>query len=496
MASSDKPTAVHFTLIFFVMLSLILGVVTYLNVRDLGVKNAELKAKTDELSQANTGISTRIAEIDELKSRLGYNFSDIGSAGAPQPNTVLGKLAEDLQSMGRDLQEPTVAATLTSMRTALDQAMSEKAAKEAALKEEQDRMLALQSQYQGQLQQVQDSQISSETNLQKFIFERDEIVKQKDDELTRLNADYSRLQLERAQLEDQMGRQERDLNSQIADLQGINRRLQQELDEFRRVSFEVPDGEIRTVDNSSRSVWINLGSQDRLREQITFSVYAKDNHGVGRGPEDIKGRVEVMRILGPHLAEARILEEDLDRPMAPGDVVYTPAWSAGLVESFAFVGEIDVDQDGQSDRALLHDLLASNNSNISLEVDEQATIYPEGARITNQNTKFLVIGYIPDPAQFASADPELDRVKRLGAVQSELIDQAQQQGVRVVSLNDFLGFMGYRPSQRLFLPGNDMPYTLRAGRPAAGSVGDSGGNTSELFREGRPGESGKRSYAQ
>ena len=178
--------------------------------------------------------------------------------------------------------------------------------------------------------------------------------------------------------------------------------------------------------------------------------------------------------------------------MAPGDVVYSPIWTAGLVEEFAFVGEIDFDKDKRSDRKQLHDLLNHANAGITLEVDDQGNRNPPEAKI-DVNTKFLVIGDVPDPALFAAQDPELDRVQRMNSQKAELEKEAKQQGVRIVRLNDFLSYMGFKPQQRLFIPGTGGDYTIKHGRPATGvaeTIGrtkdeSSSGNTSGLFRQNR-----------
>ena len=370
------------------------------------------------------------------------------------------------------------------MRNRIDQLTAELAAAQQSLQNVNDELLAVKSQYQSEVDQIQESQQSSEANLQTFITDRDEIVSQKDQALSQLRADLNRVQTEKGLLEDQMLSLRRGFDDQLSKINKINAQLREELDNVNRVSFEVPDGEIRRVDNNTRTVWVNLGDADNLRPQTTFSVYDQDHHGVGRGPEDIKGRIEVTRILGPHLSQARILEEDLIRPMSEQDVVYTPVWSAGLTERFAFVGEIDFDDDGQSDRSQLHDILQQSGAEVSVEIDDEGYRIPEDGVIT-KDTKFLVLGHFPDPSDYAAEDPNRERIARMQREASELTTQAERQGVRKLSLNEFLAFMGYRPSQRLFLPGGDMPYTLQSGGEDAilnPDVRFSSGRTSELFR--------------
>lgn len=101
------------------------------------------------------------------------------------------------------------------------------------------------------------------------------------------------------------------------------------------------DGRIVKVDNQTRTVWINLGHLDKLQARVTFSVYRKDH----RGAADVTGKIEVTRVLGPRIAEARILEEDPARPIAAGDPINSRLWSAGrsgLAASLAVVRDSSV----------------------------------------------------------------------------------------------------------------------------------------------------------
>jgi hypothetical protein len=56
--------------------------------------------------------------------------------------------------------------------------------------------------------------------------------------------------------------------------------------------------------------------------------------------------------------------------------------------------------------------------------------------------------------------------------------------------------MGYKPQQRLFLPGADMPYTIQRGVPTTGTTESIGaGTTSELFRKNRATGGGNQLYS-
>ncbi len=59
-----------------------------------------------------------------------------------------------------------------------------------------------------------------------------------------------------------------------------------------------------------------------------------------------KGGIEISRILGDHLAEARIVDDNISDPLLPGDVVHTALWTPGVREKFAFTDGMDIDGDG------------------------------------------------------------------------------------------------------------------------------------------------------
>ena len=58
--------------------------------------------------------------------------------------------------------------------------------------------------------------------------------------------------------------------------------------------------------------------------------------------------------------------------------------------------------------------------------------------------------------------------------------------MRVVSLGDFLSYIGYKSQRRLFVPGSDVPYKLKSGSRSAAvdettGTHKSSGTTSEAY---------------
>jgi hypothetical protein len=241
---------------------------------------------------------------------------------------------------------------------------------------------------------------------------------------------------------------------------------------------------------------------------------------VARGAEDIKGQIEVTRIIDNHTAEARILNDDIYDPISKGDPVYTPLWSPGRTETFAVIGLIDLDQDGVLDRDQFHDIVADAGARVNHEVLDDGTRiryegfpdkfinWSEGSPTLDSDTKYLILADIPDPSLAIREEDVIIR-KAISEHLLAMRAEARLKGIEEIRLSDFLEHIGYRPQRRLYIPGLvDRPFTLRAGaasvgtnevlgdRTAAGAVSgvygrskklkpqSSAGKTSDLFRGG------------
>ncbi len=82
MASTSKPTAVHFALVFFVMTTLILALVTYLTAKEYYASAAKAREEADKAAQNTTALNNALTDVSTLKTALGYNFESIGAGTA------------------------------------------------------------------------------------------------------------------------------------------------------------------------------------------------------------------------------------------------------------------------------------------------------------------------------------------------------------------------------------------------------------------------------
>lgn len=298
----------------------------------------------------------------------------------------------------------------------------------------------------------------------------------------------------------------RALEQRIADLNGMNDKVKAELDKKSlNGGFEIPDGVIRWIDHGGKKVWIGLGEVDGLRTRTTFNVYKKAPSRFGResapiavSVENIKGTIEVTRVLEAHLSEARIITEDIRSPMAMGDPIFSLSWRPGRGEAFSIIGIMDLDGDGTDDRDLLKEAVATASGVIDNDVDGQGELFVNGKnsedgkpRIT-ERTKFVVIGKIPEVAD--SVDPdEIQTILKINRLRKDLEDSARVHGVRIISLSDFLKYVGYKSQRRVFVPSGESPYKLKSGPTSSGKTGGaySGDKSRQPKNTRRAGAGGK-----
>ncbi len=471
--AASKTTAVHISLIFFVMTTLLLALAFYMNMKEFAAVKLTAEAATKKASEAEGRQRALDDQIVLLKRKLGYpDFEQIGAENDTSNTTVLGKLNQDLSLYGAAQVQPSpananVAATLQSLRSALNAATAAVDERNAELVNVQAEMTNERQNNQRRLAEVQNSQKSSETQLQELVAQKTEVVSEKDREIAKWQDEFRRSERDKESLQDEIAalRKQKDVESR--EYETSISYLRSKLNDLEDLSFDKPDGVIRRVDNTTRNVWINLGSADGLRPQVSFSVYTKGHNGVGRGNADIKAKIEVTRVLDPHLSQARILSEDGSRPIQENDPIYSPVWSKGMKEYFSFVGVLDMNGDDKSDRELLHNVLATAGGAVELEVDDAGNRVPENGQLTVRS-KFLVVGRIEDPTDFPGTDTEKqEQIRKVAQENNELAKEAMRKGIKVISFRDFLNYIGYEQQQRLFNV-DSKGYPLNAGRVPTG----------------------------
>ncbi|MFN0019205.1 MAG: hypothetical protein ACKVP0_13160 [Pirellulaceae bacterium] len=228
-----------------------------------------------------------------------------------------------------------------------------------------------------------------------------------------------------------------------------------ELQSIQGVNIDNPDATIIWINQKQRLVWIDRGFDDGLGRQMSFAVYSQNTASLfkqvermrkeGTGKEKVKkleskGRIEVVRVTGPHEAECRILEDKASDPILPGDWIHSPAWSPGQRLHFALVGFMDIDGDQQSDRETIKHIITMNGGVIDTEIRDDG-VRDEGKMTVN--TRYVVTGDASEKGNLAIKN--LDQYQK---TRTAFFNEMTQFAVEKISVQQLLDMMGWKPEEK------------------------------------------------
>jgi hypothetical protein len=414
-------------LIVFIFAFLVSAVVAYLGWK--GYSDAEQRAANAQKSLSDTSaqVQNQQTEIEEQRTMMGFGANDNREA-------VKAAFDSDMKTMGGGVAEEESRSYRKVLQTVYAEAQNT-AKREAALNEEKNtlakRLQAVESEKEAQVAQAQEAmkkaQADAATERNAFKQDRSELEKTKQE--LQKNLDQQRGNYEK-QIADR-DTQIKNMTDEIGKLKhAVANLIEQRKDE--PGSFEIADGRVSWV-NQNGTVWINLGSADSLRRQVTFSVYDADQHDAAKAEK--KGSLEVTRILGEHMAEARITDDSATNPIIVGDNIYSQVWHRGKKLRFALTGIIDFDGDGQSDMQLARDLIELNGGIVDAYLTEEGEV--EG--VITANTRYLVLGDAPESATKVN----------LQKGWNDMSQTATALGVESIDVSQFLAQMGYKPQDRM-----------------------------------------------
>ncbi|MEX2309402.1 MAG: hypothetical protein WD738_17515 [Pirellulales bacterium] len=425
MAARQDQTLQIF-LIVFIFAFLVSAVVAYLGWK--GYSDAEQRAAGLQTSLSGKELATQNqqTEIEDLREMMGFGRSD----NAPD---VKAAFDADMKTMGAGIADEESRSYRKVLETVYAEAQNT-AKREADLKEQMNniakRLQAVESEKEAQVAQADAARKKAEadaaTQRNEFAEDRAELEKTKQE--LQKNLDQ-----QRANYEGQITQRD----TRIKELEGKVTKLEDAVERFKEQrkdepgSFEIADGRISWV-NQDGTVWINLGTADSLRRQVTFSVYDADQHDAAKATK--KGSIEVTRVLGEHMAEARVTQDSATDPIIVGDQIYSQVWHRGKKLRFALTGIIDFDGDGQSDMQLARELIELNGGIVDAYLNDVGEVQGE----ITANTRYLVLGDAPELAT---------QVKQQAGWNS-MSQTASSLGVENITVQEFLNQMGYKPQDR------------------------------------------------
>jgi hypothetical protein len=425
MAARQDQTLQIF-LIVFIFAFLVSAVVAYLGWK--GYSDAEQRAASLEASLKTEKDTTQNqqTELEDQREMMGVGRNDNATA-------VKTAFDADMKTMGGGVAEEESRSYRKVLQTVYDELQST-TKREAALKEEVNQyakqLHAVEGEKDAQVAQAQaamkKAQQDAATERNNFNQERSNLEKTKQELQKNLDE-------QRGNYEGQIGQRDtriKELEGKVAKLEhAVANLIEQRKDE--PGSFEVADGRISWV-NQNGTVWINLGTADSLRRQVTFSVYDAELHDAAKAEK--KGSIEVTRLLGPHMAEARVTEDNATNPLIVGDQIYSQVWHRGKKLRFALTGIIDFDGDGQSDMQRARELIELNGGIVDAYLNDEGDVAGE----ITANTRYLVLGDVPELATQAKFQKGWN----------DMSQDASSLGVESITVPEFLAQMGYKPQDR------------------------------------------------
>jgi hypothetical protein len=204
------------------------------------------------------------------------------------------------------------------------------------------------------------------------------------------------------------------------------------------------DWQVVNMDRKGTMPYISLGSADGLTPQVTFSVHAVGLDGkLNSNP---KGTLEVVRVIGPHLAQARLtsVKDNRADPILKGDRLFNPTWDPNRKRRVALAGIADLGGDGTDNTEDFRRLMKSQNVDLDAYIDTKDDKTPKvvGKGITTQ-TDYLILG---DSLDGANHPRSRDRVyadaynRQVTAMKAK----AAANGVSMISLRKYLDLIGYQ----------------------------------------------------
>jgi hypothetical protein len=454
MASSENQ-GLQIALIIFVMLTILLSVTTFMFFREYEEADQKSRKDVEGATKAAQQLREAVTEMESLRKMIGVSDQ-------AKLTDVRTSFDEDMKKFATTVPDESkfYRPALEFLANTLNEKTTELIAARDTIQQEKDEREKVE-----QAKQVQVA--AAEENARKAEADKEAAKKEFDAERKKMLEDMADLQRQSKDKNDKMTelaetskKKQDELTAEKAKLERANTYLNEKNVALDPTSgFEVPDGRIVWVDQRSRSAYINVGQADGLRRQTLFSVVAGDDD-VGND-QKTKGRLEVTEILGPHFAQARIIEDKLIDPMVEGDQIFTPLWQPGRAEGIGIIGFIDIDGDGVDDREMVRDLVKLNGARIDAEDS------PDGKQVgeLNINTRYLVLG---EPPQGKDV---------LDKAYTKLQRDATRMGVRLISVGKFLDQVGWKNQKQTLRFGRrgnaeDVPATQPDGgrQQATGSV--------------------------
>jgi len=343
---------------------------------------------------------------------------------AALPRIVLTTLISDLVAeLGKVKQEKAAKEQeLNSLKGRFDDAI-------AVMEQTKKDLTAKVSEYEQQVKAI-------ETD---YLARRGEVEQSSKEQLGVLQGDLQKAVANARQLNDDLLRTQAEYNV-------VQGRLQQAVTQIsdirpapdKEARAFTSDGRIVLVDQAANVVHIDLGTDDRVYQGLTFSVYDR-TAGIPRDGKP-KAQVEIFAI-DPKVSAARVLSWDRKNPIATGDLVANLIWDRDKQNEFVVTGDFDLDGDKRPD--------------YDAATRIEALIRRWGGVVSQKvtgETDYMILGAEPKvppqpTAEMQTADPtaleRYEAARQRNEQYHQLRERAEALCVPIYSFDRFLFFTGY-----------------------------------------------------
>lgn len=432
MAARDNQ-GLQIAVILMVMLVVGLGITT-------GVfYNANLKAQTDAKdanarAQAESSKSREyLLERNRLKVMIGHTDETTMDEIETQFTNDVAAFVADENGTAPDVQALNyrkIPVELRNKYATLEQQLASARAQVNALTAERD---SIRTTADSAVAKAKTEKDAAEASLRKLTADYQAERQSLQDDQKKVLASKQAIEGQVAQVTAKFTQEKKVLDKELADKQNLIAGLQKVNEDLKPSITDRPDGKIVWSNQREQTVWINLGSQDLLRPQMTFSVYPVGQENLAGA--EVKGAIEVTKIHDGHQAEARITSFDVANPIMPGDTIFTPTWTPGHPEKFAVVGFIDIDGDDKDDTDDLRHIIETSGGIVAAYVDDSGSI--KGA--ITPDIRYLILGKRPTEK---TAEGSL-------TAYSQMSEAARSNGIQAIRVDQFIDWAGYVGAEEL-----------------------------------------------
>lgn len=427
------------TCLIFLVLSLALNFILWRwgDTQAISATNAK-----DSLARAQNEIRTMEEQSRIYKAMLGvgqlsqseFDSMATSSTGNADMDLIAANFYKNMKVFGADaeLQERTYANLpefFTSAVRRNNEALADAIEKQTEIRKEADSDIKI----------ARDAQLLAEKerdNLQKtlederdlFTKERDRILQEREQDRDKVTSVTRTLAAVRQQAKETTDKltQSLEQSKNVIETQRIR------LNELQSDRFENVQGEIRYVRDGGNICSINLGTADALRAGITFGVVDRDAR-IEDGEKAIKATIQVIKVQGQHLAEARVIARPRSGlPIIEGDYVYSPFWAPGREVKIALAGDIDIDNDGTPDNDEMIGMIQAAGAKVVATYSASGVLQGK----MDSSIRFMVTGEAPK-----LDGPDKDEAAARVAALGQAVANARSLGLTIIPAWKLQGYL-------------------------------------------------------